>query len=345
MNKQLRAAAPVGAPSDLLRNAAVWDSTFTPTIIAPFRPKNTNAAVSKLFFWWHLLVQCTCLGIVGTACAGTFHWQKITVGCDPLDESCFKQSASVFTSIIGWVTLVCCAMYIIMILISASVWSIDQARREVEYHIVLWFFLCCSMVGSFWVYIQSARALTSVAFYLCTAAVITQVYAGTLLYSCVAAMKMVTVSRVVVPAFSTALSILIACAVQMNDISFGDDWTTGEPLSFSYGQKFCSFLVPSFQLAGILSMIVLRRITSNENGISQLEESPFVRTTILFAFFFAACTNCYVYSFVRTDTDMASGMLGIASLLLSSFSVLVVFQANAKGEYADSKYDWERVEG
>lgn len=42
---------------------------------------------------------------------------------------------------------------------------------------------------------------------------------------------------------------------------------------------------------------------------------------------------------------MASGMLGIASLLLSSFSVLVVFQANAKGEYADSKYDWERVEG
>ena len=343
MNRVSKNGAPVGAVADVVRNLAVWDSTFTPTIIAPFRPKNTNVVVSKLFYWWHLIVQCSCLGIVGTACAGTFHWQKITPGCAALDESCFKESASVVTSIIGWVTTVCCAMYIIMLVTSASVWSIDQARREVEYHIVLWFFLCCSMVGSFWVYISSARALTSPAFYLCTAAVITQVYAGTLLYSCMTALRMVTVSRVVIPVFSVALSILIATLCETGLISLGDHWTTGEPIYYSFGQRFVSFLVPSFQMAGILSMIVLRRITSNDDGISQIEESPFIRTTILFAFFFAACCNVYVYSFVRLDTDMSSGMIGMGSLLMSSFSVLVVFNPNAKGEYADSKYDWDRV--
>lgn len=333
-------AYTVGAPADLLRNAAVWNpDDWFPTIIAPFK---SGGVVNKFFFWWHLIVWILLMGLSGTANGGTFYWQRKITGCAPLDETCFKVGASTFTSIVGWVATASCIFTVIMIVVSASVWKIDEARREVEYFMILFFFFSTSLVGSFWIFTEATHALASIAFYLSTATVILHVYAGVLLYSCLSAMKMVTVSRTTIPMFATALSILVACAIQLNEISLGDDWTSGKPFAFSYGQKFTAFLVPSFQLAGILAMVVLRRITANEDSISEIENSPFVRTTILFSFFFSACVNVYVYSFCRMDTDMSSGMIAMASMLMSSFSVLVVFNPDAKGEYASTEYDWEK---
>lgn len=332
---------PVGAPSDLARTAAFWKpNDWFPTIIAPFRK---GSVVNKGFFYWHLLCWVSTIGVTGAANGGAWYWQKITVGCDPLDESCFKVPVTTFTGIVGWVSVASLIFSVVMILVSAAVWEIDQARREVEYLMILIFFNIVSLVGSFWVYIQASKALASIAFILSTIGVIMHVYSSVLLYSCMAAMRVVSVSRATLPMFATALSILVACAIQLDEISLGDHWTTGLPLPFSYGQKLCGFLVPSFQLAGVLSMVVLRRITSNEDSISEIEESPFIRTTILFAFFFAAAINIYVYSYARMDTDFSSGMLALASMLMSSFSVLVVFSPNARGEYASSKYDWEKV--
>jgi hypothetical protein len=337
---QLPLVPSVGSPAELAQTAIPWNESFFATIIAPFK---TGGIVNKLFFWWHLISWVLTLGVAGTANSGAMHWQKKTDGCASYDESCFKVPVETFTGIVGHVATASLLLSIIMILISAAVWTIDQARREVEYHMILWFLNSVSLFGSFWVYIQSGKALTSVAFYLSTATCILHVYSSVLLYSCMAAMKMVTVSRTTIPTFSTALSILVACAIQLNHISLGDAWDTGLPIAFSYGQKFVAFLVPSFQLAGLVAMVVLRRITANENSISEIEDSPFIRTTILFSFFFACCCNFYVWSYARNDTDFASGMLAQASVILSCFSVLVVFAPDAKGEFASSKYDWKGV--
>lgn len=341
MHKPLRAhtGAEIATPAELARTANFANpDDFFPTIVAPFRK---GGMANKLFFWWHLICWVVAIGLCGTANGGAFHWQKKTDGCDSLDESCFKVQVTTFTGVVGWVSTVSLVFSVVMILVCAAVWQINEARREVEYLMLVLFFNFVSLIGSFWVYIQAAKALTSVAFYLSTAAVIVHVYSLVLLYSCMAAMKVVTLARTTVPMFATAISILVACACQLDEISLGDYWDTGLPMPFSYGQKFCAFLVPSFQLVGIISMIVLRRITANEDSISEIEEQPFIRTTILFAFFFSACVNVYVYSFARMDTDMASGMLALASVLMSSFSVLVVFTPNARGEYASSEYDWE----
>ena len=330
----------IGTPAELLQTATPWDRTWVPTVIAPFQK---GGLVSKTFFWLHLLCWVVTVIITGIANGGAFFLQRHTTDCTPADESCFKTPVATFTGVVGWVSITSLIFAISMLLVSAAVWKIDQARREVEYYMILNFFSFVSLVGSFYIYIKSAQALSSTAFYLSTAGVVLHVYSNTLLYACTAAMKMISISRTNVPMFATALSILVACAIQLDEISLGETWDTGKPIRFAYGQKFASFLVPSFQLTGILSMVVLRRVTADEDNLSDIENQPFIRTTILFCFFFSACVNVYVYSFARMDTDMASGMLAMASMLMSSFSVLVVFAPNSKGVYASKQYDWAEL--
>ena len=336
----MRASSAVGTPAELLQTATPWDPTWVPTVIAPFRK---GGIVSKAFFWMHISCWVATILVTGVANGGAFFLQSHTTDCTPADESCFKTPVTTFTGVVGWVAITALIFAISMLLVSAAVWSIDQARREVEYFIILNFFSFVSLVGSFYIYIKSAPALSSTAFYLSTLGVVLHVYSNTLLYACIAAMKMISISRTTVPVFATAISILVACAIQLDEISLGETWDTGKPIRFAHSQKFASFLVPSFQLTGILSMVVLRRVTADEDNLSDIENQPFIRTTILFCFFFSACVNVYVYSFARMDTDFASGMLALASTLLSSFSVLVVFAPNSKAGYASKQYDWAEL--
>ena len=332
-----RAPAPIGTPAELLKTSALWDPTWFPTVIAPFQ---TGGVVNKLFFWVHLLVWILTIGLSGTSNGGAWFLQRFDPACDSLDETCFSVPFSTLSGIIGWVSAASLVFSVVMIIMAASVWDINQTRREVEYLMILLFFQFTSLVGSFWIFVKASNSLTSVAFYLSLAGVVVHIYSSCLFFSCMAAMRVVSVARVTLPMFATAVSILVAVATQLNEMSLGDAWDTGLPVPFSYGQKFVGFLVPCSQLTGILSMVVLRRVSSDEDSLSDLQNWPFVRTTILFSFFFSAVASVYVFSFLRQDTDPISAMFGLAGVLLSCFSVLSVFAPNAKGEYGERQYDF-----
>lgn len=314
----------IDSPGQFWSQAAGGGSAWMPSIVSPY-PTNNGCCDWPVFVWWFhivLWVMVTIFSIVANGLA--FELQKRDPTCVSGMDSCFAAEPPVFRLVVGVVGAAFTLFTVLSILVSGMLLN-EAPNNYSEWYVPTFICNAISIVSTSWVFIGTASQTQTVAHGMSLTTLLLHIFASSLLYTCAGALKLPNIPRIMVGSLAFATSLLVAIGVHTNDISLGDYWDTGLPIPFSYGQKFISWMVVISHVAAFLSILVgVWLITWDDVNQVSMDERPLLRSLHVTMYSIATICALYTHSFVSKDIDMASGMLSLASFVLTLLTTALV---------------------
>ena len=306
--------------------------SWTPTVI---NPAKTGGMTDLVLFYVHILVWLVALVlscIVNFGVGGFMSKNATYVACAVGEigdtNGCGGMGGSVDypnawatdnLKMIGVLGGISSILGVLTLLGGAAVLDAAAYAKTVWLNSLVQFLTLFGTVSTFYIFANAAVSTESGFYWLTLFACIFCGYAQVLLYCTSAALDVLALPRAFIPSLASSVQLISAIGVSSGDFKHASG------LEFTDAQKTVAWLVPVFTIISLVLMIGLRRITRDDDAVSQLGDRPFLRSIVLTPFLTGALLSVYKLSFVQYSTNAAAYTFGFLGMLLSFTIVGVVF--------------------
>lgn len=318
-------------------------SDWVPTVVNPAKDGSTMALG---LFWLHILTWVVAMGLGAAVDFGVGMFMSKNdsyIACTSVGvpDNCGGNGgtgdgydnvwASPTTITIGILGGISTIVGVLFLLASAAWFNADEYKGQPWISTVTHFLTLYGTTCTFYIFCQAAANPESGFFWLTLFACLFQLYAQVLFYCTSASLNVLALPRAFIPSLSTSIQFVSALAISSGDFH---SWSGGVATDFTATQKTCAWLVPALSLGSLVVMLLVRRSTRSEGGVSDLNDYPFYRSLVLMPFLLSGLLSAYKFSFVKIDPDPTAYIFALVGMLLQFVIISVVFVPSADAAFS-----------